>query len=50
MLVVQHNCGQGYISIVMALEMTLSVEVGIVMIQKPFIDNWEISHNGLYFH
>ena len=39
MLLVQHNCGQGYKSIVIALETGLSVEAGIVLIQEPFIGN-----------
>lgn len=32
MLVVQHNCGQGYESTVMALETAISVGAGIVMV------------------
>ena len=50
MLVVQHNCGQGYESKVMALETALSVEACIVMVQEPFIGNREISHSGFNFY
>ena len=32
MLVVQHNCGQGYKSTVMALETALNIEASIVMV------------------
>ena len=32
MLVVQHNCGQGYESTIMALETALSIGAGIVMV------------------
>ena len=39
MLVVQYNCGQGYESMVMALETALSIKAGIVMLQEPFIAN-----------
>ena len=45
MLVVQHNCGQRYKSIVMALETALSIGAGIIMVQELFIGNWEISHS-----
>lgn len=44
MLVVQHNCGQGYESTVLALETALSIGAGIVMLQQPFIGTWEINH------
>ena len=50
MLVVQHNCGQGYESMVMALETALSVEAGIVMVQESFIGNREISHSTFNFY
>ena len=50
MLVVHHNCGQGYESMVMALETALSVKAGIVMIQETFIGNREISHSGFNFY
>ena len=50
MLVVQHNCGQGYESTIMALETGLTVEAGIFMIQEPFISNREISHSGFNFY
>ncbi len=46
MLVVQHNCGQGYESTIMALETALSLKAGIVMIQEPFIGSREIYHSG----
>ena len=46
MLVVQHNCGQGYESTVMVVETALYVGAGIVMIQELFIGNWEICHSG----
>ena len=32
MLVVQHKCGQGYESTIMALAMALSIGAGIVMV------------------
>lgn len=44
MLVVQHNCGQGYESTVLALETALSIEADIVMLLEPFIGIWEINH------
>ncbi len=44
MLVVQHNCGQGYESKVLALEMALSIGAGIVMLQELFIGTREINH------
>ncbi len=50
MLVVQHNCGQGYESRVMALETALSVEAGIVLVQKLFIGNREICYSGFNFY
>ncbi len=50
MLVVQHNCGQGYESTVMALKTALSVEAGIVLVQEPFIGNREICHSGFNFY
>ncbi len=50
MLLIQHNCGQGYESTVMALKTELSIEAGIVMIQEPFISNREISHSGFNFY
>ena len=50
MLVVQHNCGQGYESTMMALETAICVGAGIVMIQAPFIGNREISHSGFNFY
>lgn len=50
MLVIQHNCGQGYESTVMALETALSVEAGIIMVQEPFIGHREISHSGFNFY
>ena len=50
MLVVQHNCGQGYKSTVMALETALSVGAGIVMIQEPFIGSRELCHSGFNFY
>lgn len=49
MLLVQHNCGQRYESLMMALEMALSVETSIVIIQKLFIGNQEISHSKFNF-
>lgn len=42
MLIVQHNCGRGYESTVMALETALSIGAGLVMLQEPFIGNREL--------
>ena len=50
MLVVQYNCGQGYESTVMALEIALSIRAGIVMVQEPFIGNREIAHSRFNFY
>ncbi len=50
MLVVQHNCGQGYESTIMALEMALSIGAGMVMLQEPFIGTREISHSAFNFY
>lgn len=46
MLVVQHNCGQGYESTIMTLETALSIGAGIVMLQETFIGIREISHSA----
>lgn len=50
MLVVQHNCGQGYESTIMALETALNIGAGIVMLQEPFIGTREISHSAFNFY
>ncbi len=51
MLVVQHNCEQGYYeSTIIALESALSVEAGIVMVQESFIGNQKIFHIGFNFY
>ena len=34
----------------MALETTLSIKAGIVMIQELFIGNWKISHSEFNFY
>lgn len=47
MLIIQHNCGRGYKSTVMALETTLNIGAGMVMLQEPFIGNRELSHGAL---
>ncbi len=50
MLVIQHNCGRGYESTVMALETALSIGAGIVMLQEPFIGNRELCHSAFNFY
>ena len=50
MLIIQHNCGRGYESTVMALETALSIKAGMVMLQEPFIGNREISHSAFNFY
>lgn len=50
MLVVQHNCGQGYEITIMALETALSIGAGMVMLQEPFIVAREISHSTFNFY
>lgn len=50
MLVVQHICGQGYESTIMALETALSIGAGMVMLQGPFIGTREISHSAFNFY
>ncbi len=45
MLIIQHNCGRGYESTVMALETALNIGAGIVMLQEPFLGNRELSHS-----
>ena len=50
MLVIQHNCGQGYKSTVMALETVISIKARIVMVQEPFIGSREICHSEFNFY
>ena len=50
MLIVQHNCGRGYESTVMALETALSIGAGLVMLQEPFIGNRELVHSAFNFY
>ncbi len=45
-LIIQHNNGRGYESTVMALETALNIGAGIVMLQEPFLGNWELSHSA----
>ena len=49
MLIVQHNCGRGYESTVMALETALTIKAGVVMLQEPFLGNRELSHSAFNF-
>lgn len=44
-IIIQHNFKRNYENIIMALEMALSIKAGIVILQKLFIGNQEISHN-----
>ena len=46
MLIIYHNCRQGYKNTVIALETTLSIKADIFIIQELFIGNREIAHNG----
>ena len=50
MLIVQHNCGRGYESTVMALETALNIGAGTVILQVPFIGNRELSHSASNFY
>lgn len=50
MLVVQHNCGCGYENTVIALETALNIGARMVMLQEPFIGNWELSHSAFNFY
>lgn len=50
MLVVQHNCGQGYESTIAALERTISTEAGIVCLKETFIRNRNITHSAFNFY
>ena len=50
MLIIQHNCGRGYESTVMALETALTIKAGMVMLQEPFIGNRELSHSAFNFY
>ena len=49
-LIIQHNCRRGYENTVMALETALSITAEMVMLQKPFIGNREISHSVFNFY
>lgn len=49
MLIIQHNCRESYEGSVIPLEMSLSIEAGMLMVQEPFISCWKIYHNGLNF-
>ncbi len=42
--------GQGYESTIIALEMALSIEAGMVKLQEPFIGTREISHSAFHFY
>ena len=47
MLVVQHNCGQGYESTIMILETALSIRAGIVMVRTlHWYGTREMSHSA----
>ena len=46
MLVIQHNCGRGYESTVMALETALGIGAGMIMLQEPFIGNRELCQSA----
>ena len=50
MLIVQHKYEREYENIVTALEIALNIGVGIVMLQEPFIGNWELSHRAFNFY
>ena len=50
MLIIQPNCGRGYESTVMALEIALNIRAGIIMLQEPFIGNRELAHNAFNFY
>ena len=50
MLLVQHNCGHEYENTMIALKIALSVEAGIIIIQKPFISNQKIFCSGFNFY
>lgn len=50
MLVIQHNCGRGYESTVMALETAFTIKAGMVMLQEPFLGNRELSHSAFNFY
>ncbi len=49
-LIVQHNCRRRYKSIVMALETVLDIRAGIMLLQEPFIGNWELVHSAFNFY
>ncbi len=46
MLIIQHNCGRRYENTVMVLEIAMNIGVGIMMLQKPFIRNRELSYSA----
>ena len=50
MLIIQHNCEQGYESIVIALEMALNIGIGLVCLQKPFLGNKDITYSAFNFY
>ena len=50
MLIIQHNCGRGYKSIVMTLETALDKRAGIIMLQEPYISNRELAHSAFNFY
>lgn len=50
MLVIQHNCGRGYESTVMALKTALSIGAGMIMLQEPFIGNRKLCHSAFNFY
>ena len=50
MLIIQHNCGRGYESTVMALETELNIGAGLVCLQELFLGNKDIAHSAFNFY
>lgn len=46
MLILQHNCGREYESIIMAFETALNIGAGIMMLQEPVFGNRDISQSA----
>lgn len=49
-IIIQHSFERNDKSIVIALETALSIKAGIVILQKPFIGNQEISYSTFNYY
>lgn len=50
MLVIKHNCEPRYKSTMIALEIALDIQAGIILLQEPFIGNWKLVYSAFNFY